>query len=174
MIWASMKKAIEYFDKALATNGTFTKALNKGVLYNKGIALEGLGKYEEAIEYFDKALAINGNFTDALINKGLVLHELGESQEAIEYFDKALAINENDEQALYYKRVAMKDLQDENQTDFTLVVENATSEPNITKFELKGESFDQICPSHQCEIVKHTYTHFSLSYSFRYEYSLPY
>jgi hypothetical protein len=50
---------------------------------------------------------------------------------------------------------------DENQTDIMLVMENVNSSNlNITKFELRGESFDQICPSHQCEIVKYTYTNF--------------
>ena len=48
--------------------------------------------------------------------------------------------------------------QDENQTDFILVMENASSNRDVTKLDIKGESFDQICPSHQCEVGKHTYT----------------
>jgi tetratricopeptide (TPR) repeat protein len=38
-------------------------------LSNKGVALIGLGKYEEAIECFDKALVIDPNNVDALDSK---------------------------------------------------------------------------------------------------------
>ena len=40
-------------------------------LYNKGIALDNLGKYQEAITYYDKVLAINPNYVDALNNKAV-------------------------------------------------------------------------------------------------------
>lgn len=67
--------------------------------------------------------------------------------------------------------------QDENQTDLTMVMEYASSNLNITKFELRGESFDQICPSHERKIVRYTYTNFmpptpsSMSISYHIEFS---
>jgi tetratricopeptide (TPR) repeat protein len=69
-------------------------------LYNKGLTLTDLGKYEEAITYYDKVLAINStDFTLCICvlyaNKGLSLDALGKYEEAITYYDKALAINSN-------------------------------------------------------------------------------
>ena len=53
------------------------------MLYNKGIALDTLGKSEEAITWYDKALAIDPNYVSALLNKGVALDTLGRSEEAI-------------------------------------------------------------------------------------------
>jgi hypothetical protein len=50
--------------------------------------------------------------------------------------------------------------QNGNQTDLTMVLEKVSSDPKITTFDIKGESYDQICPSHQCKIVEYTYTNF--------------
>ena len=57
-------------------------------MYNKGLALGNLGKYQEAIEWYDKALKIDPNYVDALNNKGIALNNLGKYQEAIEWYDK--------------------------------------------------------------------------------------
>ncbi|MGB6593185.1 MAG: tetratricopeptide repeat protein, partial [Candidatus Nitrosopolaris sp.] len=70
-------------------------AANATVLTNKGIALLGLGKYNQSIAYFDKALTINPNDVMALNSKGLALYRLGEYNGSISYFNKALAINRN-------------------------------------------------------------------------------
>jgi tetratricopeptide (TPR) repeat protein len=56
--------------------------------YNKGIALYGLGKYNEAIEYYDKSIEIDPNYALAWYNKGSALNKLGRHKEAKECHNK--------------------------------------------------------------------------------------
>jgi tetratricopeptide (TPR) repeat protein len=69
---------------------------DKWALYNKGDALDSLGKHAQAIQYFDKALSIDPKFEYALSYKGGSLSNLGNYTGAIAYFNKALAINPHD------------------------------------------------------------------------------
>jgi len=57
-------------------------------LINKGISLDGLGRFDE--EYYDKALSIEPNNKNTINNKAAVLINLGKIDQAIEYYDKAL------------------------------------------------------------------------------------
>jgi Flp pilus assembly protein TadD len=100
------QEAIEWYDKALAIDPNYTRALN-----GKGNALLNLEKYQEAIEWYDKALAIDPNYTRAFYNKGNALNRLERYQEAIEYFDKALAIDPNYTRALNGKGNALLNLE---------------------------------------------------------------
>ena len=61
--------------------------------YNKGLAFEGLGKYDEAIQAFDKAIKLNPAKAETWRNKGLDLYRLNRSDEAIQAFDKAIEFN---------------------------------------------------------------------------------
>jgi tetratricopeptide (TPR) repeat protein len=70
-------------------------------LYNKGLALLYLGKYNEAIECYDKALEIDPKYVSALRNKGLALYYLGKYNEAIECYDKVLEIDPKAADAWY-------------------------------------------------------------------------
>jgi tetratricopeptide (TPR) repeat protein len=63
-------------------------------LCNKGLSLDGLGKYDEAIKWYDKDLAINPNNVDALNNKAVALYKLGKYDEDIKWYDEALAIKQ--------------------------------------------------------------------------------
>ena len=94
----SLKKSIEYFDRALEIKPDAIQALN-----NKGSALEGLGKCEKAIKCYNKALQINPTYIQALNNKGRALKILGKYKEAIKYFDKVLKIDPSYKKALYNK-----------------------------------------------------------------------
>ena len=71
----------------LEINPDFTNAL-----YNKGVTLSNLGKYEEAITWLDRSLDINPNFVDAMYNKADVLGELGKYEESLVWTDKALTL----------------------------------------------------------------------------------
>ena len=57
-------------------------------LINKGISLDGPGRFDE--EYYDKALSIEPNNKNTINNKAAVLINLGKIDQAIEYYDKAL------------------------------------------------------------------------------------
>jgi tetratricopeptide (TPR) repeat protein len=47
---------------------------NFGALYNKGVTLSSLGKYEEAIKYYDKAIEINPNLDIVREKRGLLIN----------------------------------------------------------------------------------------------------
>jgi tetratricopeptide (TPR) repeat protein len=79
------KQTITLFDNVLSINKNDTDAM-----YNKGNALDDLGKHQEAITWYDKVLVINKNDTDAMYAKGVALGELGKYQDALIWFDKVL------------------------------------------------------------------------------------
>ena len=77
--------AIDTYDKALAVNPTFAKAL-----ISRGNALSQLGRYQEALEYFDKALLIDTDDDVTWIVKTITLNKLGRHNESIEIYNKIL------------------------------------------------------------------------------------
>ncbi|MFO7618327.1 MAG: tetratricopeptide repeat protein [Thermoplasmata archaeon] len=78
--------------------------------FNRGVALEKMGKSEQAIECFDKALEQNPNDSWAWFNKGVSLHRLGLLGEALYCYDKALTFNPNDPDLLSNKGIALRTL----------------------------------------------------------------
>ncbi|MDQ3967043.1 MAG: tetratricopeptide repeat-containing serine protease family protein, partial [Thermoproteota archaeon] len=63
--------------------------------YNKGLALDNLGKHQEAIACYDNALEIDPNCANPWNNKGNALANLSKYEEAIKHYDKALDIDPN-------------------------------------------------------------------------------
>ena len=72
-------------------------------LFNKGVALDALGRGEEALRCYDKALVIDQRFAPTWGNKGIALNLLGRHAEAIACFEKALEIDPRHAQAWYVK-----------------------------------------------------------------------
>ncbi|MGF1494888.1 MAG: tetratricopeptide repeat protein, partial [Microcoleaceae cyanobacterium] len=56
--------------------------------YNRGIALENLGRSEEAIAAYDKAIEIKPDYHQAWNSRGYALDDLGRSEEAIAAYEK--------------------------------------------------------------------------------------
>jgi tetratricopeptide (TPR) repeat protein len=79
------EQAIASYDKALVFKPDFHEAW-----YNRGNALDDLGRNEEAVASFDKALEFQPNFHQAWYNRGVALGNLGRNEEAVASFDKAL------------------------------------------------------------------------------------
>lgn len=78
--------------------------------FNRGVALEKMGKSEQAIECFDKALEENPNDSWAWFNKGVSLHRLGLLGEALYCYDKALSFNPNDADLMSNKGILLRTL----------------------------------------------------------------
>ena len=96
--------ALECLDKV-------TQKTNEKVLWNdKGVALAGLGKYQEAIQSYENALKIDPNFDVTLNNKGLSLYNLRKYQEAINCFDRILVLNPNVRSVLINKYLSLNKL----------------------------------------------------------------
>ena len=80
------------------------------VWFNKGFALNNLGKYEEAKEAFDKVIDMDPNNTAAWNNKGYALNNLGRYEEGLLAFEKALVIDPNNIYAWNNKAWALNNL----------------------------------------------------------------
>ncbi len=76
--------------------------------FNRGVALEKMGKSDQAVECFDKALVENPNDSWAWFNKGVSLHRLGSLGEALYCYDRALEYNPNDPDLLSNKGIALR------------------------------------------------------------------
>jgi tetratricopeptide (TPR) repeat protein len=93
------RKAIEYYEKALAIFRTIGKKLGEGAaLGNLGVAYKNLGDSRKAIEYHEQALAIDREIGDRrgegadLGNLGSAYYNLGDARKAIEYHEQDLTI----------------------------------------------------------------------------------
>ncbi|WP_236505989.1 tetratricopeptide repeat protein, partial [Tychonema sp. BBK16] len=95
-------KAIASYDKALEIKPDYHEAW-----YNRGIALDDLGRLEEAIASYDKALEIKPDLHEAWNNRGNALVNLGRLEEAIASYDKALEFKPDDHEAWYNRGIAL-------------------------------------------------------------------
>jgi len=89
-------KAISAFDRVLQFYPDKYDAL-----YNKGVALEDLGRYEEAITAYDNVLKIRPSDYEAWNSRGLALFNLDRYEEAIFSFRQGLKFKEDDYQSLH-------------------------------------------------------------------------
>ncbi|HEY7777338.1 MAG TPA: tetratricopeptide repeat protein, partial [Nitrososphaeraceae archaeon] len=80
------------------------------VLYNKGIALSCLGKYDEAREAFDIVLSIKPDSIEVLNAKGVNLYNQGKFEDALKMYDKALELQPNHSFILENRQRALKRL----------------------------------------------------------------
>src|SRR5271157_4926196 len=66
------------------------------VWFDKGVALYGLGKYNEVIQAFDKAIQLKPDDADAWYNNGIALKALGRTTESNAAFAKAKELGYKD------------------------------------------------------------------------------
>ena len=97
--------AIAAYDQAL-----FFKPDDHEALYNKGVSLDNLGRYEAAIAAYDQALSFKPDDHEALFNKGVSLYNLGRYEAAIAAYDQALSFKPDLHEALYNKGVSLSNL----------------------------------------------------------------
>ena len=99
------------------------------VWFNKGFALNNLGKYEEAIEAFDKVIDMDPSNSYAWNNKGYALNNLGRYEDGLQAFAKALEMDHNNIDAWNNKAWALNNL--ERYEDALLASEKALEiDPN--------------------------------------------
>ncbi|MDD5528923.1 MAG: tetratricopeptide repeat protein [bacterium] len=72
--------------------GKAKKVEEADILYNQGLELVSLGRYEEALDSFEKAIKLKSNFAEAWYHKSLVLGILERPTEAIKAFEKTMAL----------------------------------------------------------------------------------
>lgn len=78
--------------------------------FNRGNALQRLGRHAEALASYDTALRLSPRDEQALNNRGVVLRELGRTAEALASFDRALACRPDYPAALNNRGLALQAL----------------------------------------------------------------
>lgn len=77
--------ALEYFDRALATDPHFA-----GAWHEKGNCLDELGRCEEAVTSYDEALRHDPYNAETWFNKGLILKRIGREDEAFSCINRGI------------------------------------------------------------------------------------
>lgn len=92
---------------SMASNPMNINTNDPNALYNNGLALFCLGRYQESINSFCKSLELDPNHADVWTNLGvdLMLGQTGRLNQSNEYFDKALQIDPNYKSALLGKNL---------------------------------------------------------------------
>jgi tetratricopeptide (TPR) repeat protein len=75
--------------------------------FQRGTALQGLGRHELAIADYDRAIALKPDYVEALCNRASALQALGSHEDAIAGYDAALAIQPSIAEALTNRGVAL-------------------------------------------------------------------
>jgi tetratricopeptide (TPR) repeat protein len=99
------KNALAYYDKSLEISENIVTTLT--TLFNRGLALHSMGRYQEAIETYDKVLKLYTKNANVFIGKGMALQSMGKLAEAVTWYDKALAIDSKNVDALANKGGAL-------------------------------------------------------------------
>jgi predicted O-linked N-acetylglucosamine transferase (SPINDLY family) len=79
-------------------------------LFNRGVTLHELKRFEEAVASYDRALTARPDFADALFSRGNALHQLKRYDEALESYDRALAVRPDYVEALFNHGNTLKEL----------------------------------------------------------------
>ncbi len=79
---------------------------------NRGVALEGLGRFEESIISLNKGIALNPKYSLLYLNLGACYINMKENLKAIEILNKAIELDPNNAQCLYYISVAYNNVGD--------------------------------------------------------------
>ena len=104
--------AVDAFARA---NTSTTPEISAIGLYNKGVTLGVLGRWEEEIAVYDELiardadcdeLALRESVAKALVNKGVALRILGRSEEAIAVYDELIARDTNGDELALREHVA--------------------------------------------------------------------
>jgi len=69
---------------------------NAGAWYDKGVALEHLGRLDEALAACETALQIDAEYPEPWREKAIILNKLKRPEEALEAFDKGLKVGAED------------------------------------------------------------------------------
>ncbi|HIK06663.1 MAG TPA: tetratricopeptide repeat protein [Trichormus sp. M33_DOE_039] len=98
----------------------------------RGIALAGMGSYEEGLASIDRAIALNPNYAEAWNNRAVTQWYLGRYSEAIANSDRATTINPKYAQAWFNKGRILKTLEryPEALSAYNQALENSKSAEN--------------------------------------------
>lgn len=120
--------AFDYLDHALRLSPSEPE-----LLYDIGMALQGIQRFNKAIESYEQILALDSCFSKAWYNIGYInLVELEEFNTAIQYFSKALECNPDYVEAVYNRGLAYEMLGqfDNARKEYNAALNARTNYPN--------------------------------------------
>lgn len=88
------REAIFFYDKTIAVSPDYAKAW-----YNRGVALERLGRFTEALSAYDRTIELNPDKPKVWNNMVAMLGNLWSFAEALESFDKSIEVEPKDLEA---------------------------------------------------------------------------
>jgi tetratricopeptide (TPR) repeat protein len=97
--------AVELIDLAIGQD-----ARNSLYHSNRGLALQGLGRFAEALASYDRALALRPGYPEALFNRAVSLQALARFEQALAGYDRALAVRPDHAEALSNRGVVLHKL----------------------------------------------------------------
>jgi tetratricopeptide (TPR) repeat protein len=95
---------VERLDSSYGQNSEF---INYQDLYNLGVSLHSIGRYEDAIINYNLAIEIQSNFYQVLVNKGSALVSLKRYEEAIDSYEQAIKIKPNCQEAWHNRSIPL-------------------------------------------------------------------
>lgn len=135
----------DYLKAALLIRSALeTGPVRPGTLCNLGVALKGLGQFNEALAHYDQAIALQPDYTEAHYNRGIVLHALNRYEDAIVATDRAIALKPDYALAHNNRGAVMNDLNQLNESfkSYTHAARLAPNDPlahwNLALVHLKA------------------------------------
>ena len=83
-----IRKAIEFFDRAIAENSN-----ESSYFYNRGLAHTKLNDAKNTLADYDRAIALNPSYVKALNNRGVVHEQSGDLDKALADFNMCLSLD---------------------------------------------------------------------------------
>jgi predicted O-linked N-acetylglucosamine transferase (SPINDLY family) len=96
---------------ALVSRALEIDSRNAIAYFNRGSALQELGRLSAALSDYDQAIALNPGLVQAYANRGVILFELRRFQAALESCDKALQLDPSFAEAHFNRANALKGLE---------------------------------------------------------------
>ncbi len=81
---------------------------NAAAHFNRGLALQALGRFEEALAALQQALLLRPDYAQAFNSKGAVLHACERYEEAVEALNQAIALDPGNAQAWNNRGVVLQ------------------------------------------------------------------
>lgn len=126
------KQKIHYCTLAIAS-GQLSQVNLAHTYFNRGIAFDSHGEYENAIGDFGDAIRLDPNDAVYYMNRALVLLELGEVELALADFDQAATLSPDDP-AVYFNRGLIREGIGDKEgglADFRKAYELAPDDPDV-------------------------------------------
>lgn len=102
LITGSYQRNLVWRDEISLWQDAVAKSPNKPrCLYNLGLALSHVGRYDEAVALLRRAVSLKPDYVEAYNNLGIALEELGKQEESMAMYQRAISLKADHAESLY-------------------------------------------------------------------------